>query len=570
MTSLNKENISIENRLDYISDTVKQINTIFPLLKVARLTEWETNFHLSFSWLKNLNNKYWKPNVNKVLFFIKKYIINSLNSSEENCNLRVIQDNYKNLNLNLNLNVDKLNLKYLNINKIVLVEGENFVFTEDEHLEEIIKEFNFWISMKENHWNTLEDKMKSFYKTNFLSNLNSNNFHTNNKDLSEALSKKDHIIEKVVLLVDELKKIEDEIYENINNSQIESLDFWNSLNIIKKWWTSWNIEVDQLFKTYKNIIDVFDIIMPFVWELNFEKLEKSIEKYEAIINKIKNGIELSEEEEALSIINYKWVITKKEFTNKISWQKWILFFIDIIWMWIANMEANRENIIEFILEWSNSEQAIKSKLLEAWLSITNKLLKVVLELKKNYKESKVTIEWDEIFIFIPELDIKLKDIKNAISIVFSNNNLKARSAYFQIKDSETSSKQILQYCDKLDNITGHVNKPIEDNKEFYDLEEYHSSKSLNEDNTIKSTEILFRNRNYSLVNKEIIEWIIKAKKVKNINFYEVNNELIKELIPDKDCLSSLSNLTQENIFSIIEEGYIDIFEGTEIEKEIKN
>jgi hypothetical protein len=81
--------------------------------------------------------------VNKVLFFIKKYIINSLNSSEENCNLRVIQDNYKNLNLNLNLNVDKLNLKYLNINKIVLVEGENFVFTEDEHLEEIIKEFNF-------------------------------------------------------------------------------------------------------------------------------------------------------------------------------------------------------------------------------------------------------------------------------------------------------------------------------------------------------------------------------------------------------------------------------------------
>jgi hypothetical protein len=76
--------------------------------------------------------------------------------------------------------------------------------------------------------------MKSFYKTNFLSNLNSNNFHTNNKDLSEALSKKDHIIEKVVLLVDELKKIEDEIYENINNSQIESLDFWNSLNIIKK------------------------------------------------------------------------------------------------------------------------------------------------------------------------------------------------------------------------------------------------------------------------------------------------------------------------------------------------
>jgi hypothetical protein len=39
MTSLNKENISIENRLDYISDTVKQINTIFPLLKVARLTE---------------------------------------------------------------------------------------------------------------------------------------------------------------------------------------------------------------------------------------------------------------------------------------------------------------------------------------------------------------------------------------------------------------------------------------------------------------------------------------------------------------------------------------------------
>jgi hypothetical protein len=76
--------------------------------------------------------------------------------------------------------------------------------------------------------------MKSFYKTNFLSNLNSNHFHTNNKDLSEALSKKDHLIEKAVLLADELKIIEDEIYENINNNQIESFNFWDSLNIIKK------------------------------------------------------------------------------------------------------------------------------------------------------------------------------------------------------------------------------------------------------------------------------------------------------------------------------------------------
>jgi len=423
---------------------IKQINNNYPLLALSRIKYLSISFTINFSGIKRANS-FWKVKVDRIVNILKKEITIRLNENigEKWMNFRVIRDRYN----RLLLNICRIQKDFFEIDKNEIIDyvKNNYKLTNEE--EEILRILGFSLIRYSNKRDWMRWKMLNYYESVFNASLKDNDFKNNNNILSTNLDDKNTLIKKAVLLAKRIKIIENEINDWEN--------FWDNLEKVKKWIKINDLKKELLYKKYKEIIDIFDIVMPFIWELDFDKMEKEIEKNEEGIQKIINGEGYGNEE--LINYNYKWELTKKEFLNQCVWKKGTMFFFDFIWMWLDNIKDNRRNIINFLLDENNSEKDKENKLLEAWLNTTNKFLKIKEELKKVFWENvKTTIVWDEIYIFV-EWDDNIERLKKDFANVFSKNNKKARVSYIYITEWNNNLESLEKIYTDLDRITYKIN-----------------------------------------------------------------------------------------------------------------
>ena len=270
-------------------------------------------------------------------------------------------------------------------------------------IEKITKKmFNIWIwSSFVPEWENSE-KLKAIYMWEIASR-----YKTNLSDLSNENSWADKVkfsFSKVVENSTNALKIESDIIEKYNWKKFthEWIEFdiiinWRISNLLLKYSRKWEeVNIWENNDNFKNIIseyittlsDWFDFISPVVYEDDFDSIDDINNQ---IVNwKINKNLFLYNHKRALSI---EWL--------KVSslWKEWLRIFIDIVDMWIMNLSDFR-NLAWKVVNWEITENNIE-KLLKAWNTATNKLQLLVKEIQKDYPEAKISIWWDEIFIFIP-------------------------------------------------------------------------------------------------------------------------------------------------------------------------
>jgi hypothetical protein len=243
----------------------------------------------------------------------------------------------------------------------------------------------------------------------------------------------------------------------------------------------------------------------------------------------------------------------------VAWRKWTLMFIDIAWMWISNIKENREKIVKAFWSTNISLEEKQKKLLEAGLDMTQKIISLSSDLAKLW--AKISIGWDELFMFIPE-NKKQNFSKAKIAAIFEKNWLKARATYMTISwKKELEKKEVFDYFDKLDEISK-VNKKVENAWKFFIAkgeEKEKLDKQIREENykdiwekiLTKSSElekIKNKAKNISKENKNL-----KYKQEKNINFFKVPQDELEAA--DKE---QIIKEIKWKIISILEKKYFDI------------
>jgi len=439
---------------------LKQINDNFPLLTITRIQYWSVSFTINFSGIKKAN-LLWKVRVDNIVNILKNEITEELNKSigEDWMNFRIIVDRYN----RLLLNICRIQKDFFEIDKEEIKDDIIKKYQLNKKEKEILKILDFSFIRYSNKRDGMRWKMLNYYESIFNARLNDNDFKNNNNILFSNLEDKNTLIKKAILLARRIKIIEGDIND--------WYDFWTNLEKVKKWIKINDSKKELLYKRYKAIIDVFDIVMPFVGELNFDILEKETKENEGKIQKMIDVEEYNNEE--LIKYNYKWELTKKEFLNQCVWRKGIMFFFDFIGMWIDNIQDNRRNIINFLLDENNSEEDKENKLLEAWLNTTNNFLEIKDELKKvSWENVKITIIWDEIYMFV-EWNNNIENLKKDFTNIFSKNNKKSRISYTNITEWNNNLESLDKIYADLDTVTDKVNKNSENNtisKNFVNLE----------------------------------------------------------------------------------------------------
>jgi hypothetical protein len=219
------------------------------------------------------------------------------------------------------------------------------------------------------------------------------------------------------------------------------------LRYVRKWKNINNLELDLLVKSYlDNINNAFDFISPVI---NKDKDFDNINKIWAEINSWKISKSSLEK-------NYKWTYTAKAIEAISEWKEWMRIFVDIVDMWIMNLRDFRslaKKVALWKIKWDNI-----TELLDAWLSVTKQFQDFVKEIEK-IPWSKVSLWWDEVFIFIEwKTPKEIWDIIAKISENLDNNNLRWRVSY----SFDKNSKWIFDSLDSLTKINKVVEKKIEE------------------------------------------------------------------------------------------------------------
>ena len=490
--SITKWNIILNNTKKNIHKT---LSDNFPILSTGRIKKNHNVVNIRFWWIKKIND-----NISKEFTdFLIESIANKLeeNFREKNETIkpnynrwRKVSGDYKNLLFSLpdefdiskdlfwekdiNIFIEKIidNLDDENFTK--LLKNNNLNLKNWENKKEVAKKFildNFyiWIWKHKNKSSNIKLKNESIYKAISASK------EKINKNIKQWINK--YEFRKIQKISKKMLKLENEcIRKHKDNSFSYDGETEHRIIVNINWENHINeILINRIKKDKKIVFHPENIWNDFkkkiteyneIWNKWFYFLmptldiEKSEEIFEELNKSVKKWIIKTE----YFTKNYKWFYAKKYLEKYSKWEKWLKIFIDIIWNWTLNFKSFKE-IAKNVNSWEISINNI-DKLLNACNNITKDTIKIIKNFLEKNPNSIINITWDEIFIFIPWVNIwEEKNIINNISKNFHDNNLKARFISSFDNDISFNNLDFLTYInkffeEKLENTKFWLNKNI--------------------------------------------------------------------------------------------------------------
>lgn len=523
-------------------DTKRKIYEIVwknhPLLEVSRLIEWQKIVDINFMWIKYLNDFVSKEFCDLFIWELKKHISKNFDKILlwEDAG-RIVRTDYKHMTFSMRDDLDvwaklfaweqdksKLFSKAFDSieeKELQKILSQTKIKSKEELKKIVLEKFNIWIWSSKITWKTIDEKLVSFYEAEISS-----------KNISD-LSK---LWENIAYNFDDIKKISKNILEIEKNlvskyswQKIEI--FWVKYDIIvddsinpillrevRKWQEISNKVLNQELKKYIDSLNSwFDFISPYIKREDIWK----IADLDRQISELKISRERIEK-------NYKWTYTKEALEKNIEWKQWISVFVDIVDMGLMNLKDFKV-LASKVESWIITKENIW-ELLTAGNTATSKFQSLVNQIVIDYPKAKISLWWDELFVFIPwiskrETSIIIQDISKSLQ----RNNLKWRISHnFETK---------IGNFDYLDSITK-VNKIFEK-----DLEKVFYSKEFE-----KIDKLIFNSINVE------ISWEIEKKFLKNsqIIYAKLNNpkenffEILEKI--DKTNLSKILTWEEKEIF----------------------
>ncbi len=485
----------------------------FPLIWVSRLEKWNIVYNMSFWGIKDINDRYWQKVTDEVIDLIKDKIRNWRNKWD-----RIVRDNYKHITFITNKELTTIlwNKKWELI-KQVLEENRNHLISKvnwdyDLFEKKVINSLYLWIWKSKVKWWTDKDRLNAFYEAEISSR------HWQNETVKWIEFSKENIKE----ISHNILKIESNIIEKYKHKEvtidwkkyktiIESLDWENTINPILLRYArkgkkiknlNWN-EIpelnNELNKYIENLNNWFDFISPYTSFDNDMKIARKIDR------EIKDwNINIQH-----FVNTYKWTLSKWFFERFVNWKKWSLYFIDIKDMWIMNLMDFRKIAKEVNEKWIENIDLTSS-----WKAVTESFIEFVDKLKKEHKNVKVAIWWDEIYIY----DESKIDIWDDISLTLKQQWLKWR---LTMHHGDITNKTI-EMLDKNTFIIKKFEKEVE--SLFKDTPNIKLTNHIDIEDTEKLNIILDDNYIKLLKNweKQIV-WTVNWKKIQA----KMNNNLIR-------------------------------------------
>lgn len=442
----------------------------FPLLKVSRLEEWLKVLNISFFWIKKLNDNVSKEFVDLFTWKVKEFFHSNFLKYNKwiDYHWRVIRNTYKHMTFSFDSDSDISEMIFdWENDKIKILENifesiSNFelgivlkkskINTKDQIKKLLFENFDFWIwtSLVEYKWeNNLEksfsDKLISLYEAEISSRnpIDLNKIWYNldfNFDNIKSLSKDILNMESEIINKFEWKKF---IYNKIYYDIVVDNRINNVLiKYIRKGIDIWNTELFNIIKLYiDKLNNWFDFIAPYIDNSDFHNVA-------SIDNQLREWIINVD----LLFKNYKKSLSLNSLKIKSKWNKWLRIFIDIVDMWIMNL-IDFKKLAWKINSWEITLGNI-SELLDSWITWTSKIQNLVNNLKLNYNDAKISLWWDELFIFFPG-----KTEQESINILSSITYLiKTEGLVWRLSSSFDNSLSIF---DSLDHNTS-INKFFEE------------------------------------------------------------------------------------------------------------
>lgn len=505
-------------------DTKRELSNIislnYPILEISRLLPWEKVVNIQFVWVKDLNDNISKEFTDLFVWKLKEKLIGDFDYSVKDIGLnwRLIRSNYKHLTFSFDA-VKTINslifYNYIWINELIL-EIFNDIWDEEllnvsnwldrNKIEEILLN-NFLLStwswiVKQNRENS---KMVGFYEAEMSSRDEKYN-------KMKCFTEKTHNLRKIRYFALKLKRIENQVFEQyaFQIFTIDNTDFqvvledsdWNKkineilLRSVRKWKKVIPKKLELLLMQYLTFLnDGFDFISP--------SLTSNVDRDE--IDNINNNIRTGIVDVKYIEKNYKWTYTRNALESYSFWKEWINIFIDIVDMWIMNINDFKAiaNNVSTLIE----KESIYSELLSTWNSVTKKFIDYVFSILDKYENVKIALWWDEIFLFIEwesmdknEIDylstsLKKKWLKWRIALSTINNTV-------EWKDDNRDNR----IFDILDNFTS-INKIFETK-----IEKLMSQYSLDRHVKIPNNTILtVSDQNYEILNNNYASFLEKLE-----------------------------------------------------------
>lgn len=425
----------------------------FPILSIDRIGKWDNLVNLNFFWIKQLNDDVWKEIVDEFINSLKKYIIS--NFDNHNKNGRLLLTSYKNIlfsyswsdNIiwellwdikNIWFLIDFIFKNYFNLN---VLNWKNIELVKKSFYDK----FNLWFWYDKINNDNNFSKLISYYKSNMWSKKNFNNkdeFILNNYD-----------IWKIKTISDIIIKTKDLIIENFNTDKV-NID-WIDFDIIVN--LDWNLSINDKILSYyrkwgknlpKILLDMLSLYFTLLNE-NFDFFTP-ISYWKSLYYKI--DIELLKDWYINTLFfeqNYKWFYNINFFNEYSKNTKWFNCFIDVVDMWVSNINDSI-NLCSKINNWELAWKYIDKWLLNWWKSWTKNIYRFAKQIQNKYKDVKISIWWDEIY-----LDFNISNISHKI---LEDINLLCTEIWLKTRICYWNNLEI--WYDSLDELTK-INKYFE-------------------------------------------------------------------------------------------------------------
>ena len=437
----------------------KIIGKNYPLLEISRLIPNEKVVDITFLWVKSLNDTIGKEFVDMLVWEIKKILISNFIQCED-CEKpwRLIRDNYKHITFSMDKDLDiskKIFHGEISKEKIIqqafdnidsdilsktLIDAWKWYYNKKEilHLVETYFDFGIWASHID--WDIMWDKLTAFYKAEIPSRETAN--------LEELGENINYDFNKIKIYASQAINIEKEVIETYKDQKFTHE--WIQYNVVVQWII--NPILIKYVRKWENIIT----------DDNSNQLEKTISKYISLLNLWFDFIAPlihKKELEDIDMINQeiqKWIIHSRLFTHNYKGtytqeslnlasqdKEWLRIFIDIVDMWIMNIKDFRMLAKKIDAEKITNENILE--LLDSGKTATNRFQQVIYNIRSQYPKAKISLGWDEIYIFLEE-DEEIKDDKYQI-IEDISRHMEKYALKWRISSSSEKSPDIFQQLD---------------------------------------------------------------------------------------------------------------------------
>lgn len=495
-----KETIDI-TRLDsdnkaFVNETV---TNNFPLVEITRITPNQNIINFSIWWIKWINDMFWQAFCDKIIFELKQTLKDKFDDvvSKDWQFTRVLKDDYKNITF-LNPDNEILNKAFSQVNnksdiiKVVIsnlnkeintyardlvyqdLKTKNLAYSSKKEFDKlvlkksneikwlIIDNLSFWVWTIKT-WEKLTDleKLNLIRKAEISSKMDINNKKFFHNEYSDEL------------VIDKINKSQDILNFIKMNYYWQKFEF-NGVDFDVLSWNKLSAELLRYVKKYPDEVKPQNLVK--LVEDYYKNLNASLD----FISPVKGDLDNIAFREA-HIINWQirnWLIDKKYFSNTFKWSlsreyffqatkniEWRAIFIDIKDMWIDNIfdfQKRAEKILDiedninkwliWVDEWYKKIDKI---MLEAGKDVTDKFTKIQQKIQQIYKNSYISLWWDEIYIFLPKKDtnsLLISDIKEIIN----SNEQNARIIFRDTKKVQ-DKKEVFEFLDKFSKL----NKSLE-------------------------------------------------------------------------------------------------------------